>query len=246
MSHYSVAVFHREDQDVDELLAPYSENIQVAPYIRYTREQAIQHCKDCWRQDFLEGKSDEDLWQAVAEDYDNRTDEAGNIYSTYNPHSKWDWYCTGGRWGGELKIKEEARAKYGGCDEADEARVGDIDFSGNPEEYARALRFWDIVVDGKPKTKEEEEAGDFFSIYNEKYYRDYYGDRETYARHVSQWATFAVVTPNGLWHEKGEMGWFGMSSDTPDDAKDWNEHYRERFIDKADPDWILTVVDCHI
>lgn len=23
-------------------------------------------------------------------------------------------------------------------------------------------------------------------------------------------------------------------------------HYKERFLDTADPDWILTIVDCHI
>lgn len=243
MSHYSVAVFHREDQDVDELLAPYSENIEVAPYIRYTREQAIQHCKDCWRQDFLEGKSDEDLWRAVAEDYDNRTDTDGNIYSTYNPNSKWDWYCVGGRWGGLLKLKASARKNYNGAAEVDEACVKDIDFNYDLDAYRRALRFWDVIVEDAPKTEDEE---DMWSIYSKEYYREYYGDRETYARYVSQWSTFAVILPNGVWYEKGEMGWFGCSSDTPEDAKKWNETFKERFIDAADPNWVLTIVDCHI
>ena len=242
MSHYAVAVFHREDQDVDELLAPYSENISVAPYVRFTREQAIAHCKENWLPEYLEGKSDEDLWNSVVKDYDYRFDDDGNIYSTYNPNSKWDWYCIGGRFCELIHIKKEARAKYFGCDTTDEASVGDIDFSGDPEVYAEALRFWDVVVDGA----EPQEDEDFFTIYNAKFYKAYYGDRETYARHCAQFNTFAVVTPNGVWHEKGEMGWFGMSSDTPEDAKSWNEHYKERFIDTADPNWILTIVDCHI
>ena len=36
MSHYAVAVIHKDTQDIDELLAPYDENIQVAPYILYS------------------------------------------------------------------------------------------------------------------------------------------------------------------------------------------------------------------
>lgn len=242
MSHYAVAVFHREDQDVDELLAPYDENISVAPYVRFTREEAIQFCKDHWSEEYLVGKSDQELWESIAEEYGNRTDELGNIYSTYNPNSKWDWYQVGGRWGGDLKVKRSARKNYGEADQVDEARVGDIDFNYDLEAYNRALRFWDVVVDDAPQRDDE----DIFTIYNKQYYLDYYGDRETYARYCSQWSTFAVITPNGVWHEKGEMGWFGCSSDTPDDSKRWNETFQERFIESADPDWILTIVDCHI
>ena len=55
--------------------------------------------------------------------------------------------------------------------------------------------------------------------------------------------TFAVVLPNGRWYEEGEMGWFAMVSD---EDKDWSARYKERFLDTADPNWILTIVDCHI
>lgn len=241
MSHYTVAVFHREGQDIDWLLAPYDENISVAPYVRFTREQAIQYCRDRWREEYLEGKSDDDLWQDVAADYDNLTDADGNIYSTYNPNSKWDWYQEGGRWGGMLRLKPEARERLG-YDTADEARVGDIDFSPDKDEYDGALRFWDVVVDGKP----QEDGENIWTIYNPDYFRDRYGDRETYARLTSQFSTFAVVTPDGIWQEKGEMGWFGCSDETHEESRDWDEHYQERFIDAADPNWILTIVDCHI
>jgi len=42
------------------------------------------------------------------------------------------------------------------------------------------------------------------------------------------------------------MGWWGCSSETGEEAKDWEEHFKERFLDGADPDLILTLVDCHI
>ena len=41
MSHFCVYVFHDENTTVDELLAPYDENIEFAPYVLYTKEQAI-------------------------------------------------------------------------------------------------------------------------------------------------------------------------------------------------------------
>lgn len=35
----------------------------------------------------------------------------GEVYSTYNPKSKWDWYQLGGRWAGSLEIKEGAKVE---------------------------------------------------------------------------------------------------------------------------------------
>lgn len=42
MSHFCTYVFTKKNgRSVEELLAPYDENITVAPYVEYTREQAI-------------------------------------------------------------------------------------------------------------------------------------------------------------------------------------------------------------
>lgn len=42
MSHFITLVFTKENgSTVEELLAPYDENIVHAPYVKYTREQAI-------------------------------------------------------------------------------------------------------------------------------------------------------------------------------------------------------------
>jgi hypothetical protein len=231
MSHYTVAVFHRKDQDIDELLAPFSEELKVEPYIVYTKQEAIAKARE--RYEVCKDKTDEECYQFMADGY--QTDDEGNLLSTYNPDSKWDWYQEGGRWSGMLRRKSDGA-------EVDEGRVGDLEFGLDEEEYKDALRFWDIVVDHKPHKPDEE----YHTIYKEEYYKEYYGDRDTYAKHCAQFSTFAVLTPDGVWHEKGEMGWFGCSSETPEEAKDWEEHYKERFLDTADPDWILTIVDCHI
>ncbi len=230
MSHYIVAVFHRKDQDVGELLAPYDENAPVEPYLRFSRQEAIDFARQNYNN--TEGKTDEECWQMVAESY--QTDSHGNIYSTYNPNAKWDWWSEGGRWGGMLQLRDGTLV--------DSGRFGDLVFPFDEEKYKRCLRFWDVVVDHKPAAPGE----DFHGFYKEEYYREYYGDRETYARYQTQFSTYAVVTPDGEWHGKGEMGWWGCSSETSEEAKDWEDHYKERFLDTADPDWMLTMVDCHI
>lgn len=224
MSHYTVAVFHRDDQDLEDLLAPYSENLRVEPYIRYTKQEAIDYVrKNIVGYGVGDGKSDEECWDFMAKDYDDKTDGDGNIYSTYNPNSKWDWYCVGGRWSGELV-------------NGDEAKIKDIDFSLDKEKYDEAIEFWNenVIGDGNE------------GIYKKEYYTERYKTAEKYAECCAGFNTYAVVTPDGKWHAPGEMWWFGVSTESDDECMDWYDHYKERFIDTADPEWILTIVDCHI
>jgi hypothetical protein len=252
MSHFSVAVFTKPNgKTVDELLAPYDENLEVEPYVAKTREEAlteIAQYEDKYPE--LKTKTDEEkmsYWFGY-----NLFDESGNPMTTYNQNSKWDWYSVGGRFPGKLKAKSGNHGEGSSFHdnpmidgEFDSARVGDIDFSLDMDTYNNAIRYWEVVVEKQP-LKEGEKEDDFFSLYREGYYKEYYKDKETYAKICASCNTYAVVTPDGEWHEKGQMGWFGMSSETGEEALDWELHYKERFIDTADPDWILTIVDCHI
>lgn len=61
-----------------------------------------------------------------------------------------------------------------------------------------------------------------------------------------KFCTYAVVTPDGEWHEPGKMGWWGTSSATPEEMKEFLKNYENDFIKKANPEWRLTIVDCHI
>jgi len=242
MSHYAVAVFHRPDQDIDDLLAPFDENLEVDPYLSYTKQEAIDHVRQHWsfvmdgpKKIPVAEATDAQCYAYIASDYaSDMKDEDGNLYSTYNPNSKWDWYQEGGRWSGSLRLKS------GGI--TDSAAVRDLDFSPDMTEYEEAAIWWDKAVDGKVEEGEEKPL----CFFREDYMRQRYRDRETYARLNSVFNTYAVLTPDGVWHEPGQMGWFGCSSEEPEDGLYWDEHYQETFIDTADPDWILTVVDCHI
>jgi len=53
----------------------------------------------------------------------------GEIYSDYNPKSKWDWYDLGGRWSGMLKLKKGVKdAEISeNTQSVDQAKKGDIE-----------------------------------------------------------------------------------------------------------------------
>ena len=231
MSHFLVAVLHRSDQTVEEMLAPYNAELETEIELEYTREEAIKAAREDYAGN--EDKTDEECIKFFAEMPSYVVDKEGNVYAKYNPDARWDWYVIGGRFAGRLRVNGERH---------DSARIGEIDFSPDPEVYKESLRFWEVVVEHKPARPEEKH----FSIYNEQYYRDTYGDRENFARMRSLFTTHAVITPDGEWHERGEVGCFGLSSETPEEGLEWDKQYVDRFIKNANPELILTIVDCHI
>ena len=115
MSHFTVAVITK-DGNYEAALEPFNENLNVDPYISETREKVIEkYRKHLERNQEEEGKetsvslalTDDQLLEEAKKYYDWETfDENGNIISTYNPKSKWDWWSLGGRWTGLLKLKQ--------------------------------------------------------------------------------------------------------------------------------------------
>lgn len=264
MSHFSVAVFTDGKKSVDELLAPYDENITVSPYVQVSRQQIIdkafnrkkeysQHLQENkeipeWVQQYLDAETDDELYQCEY-DEDYSYDAQGNQLSTYNPNSKWDWWSIGGRWNGLLKASKGEHGEGGLLTpnrklpgKYDIAKVSDIDFSPDQNAYTKALRWWEVVVEALPLNSNEKKE-DFFNYYKIEYLKEKYKTKEAYAKCQSSFNTFAVVLPDGKWYEKGKMGWWACVSD---EENEWDLKYKERFIDTANPEWTLTIVDCHI
>ena len=46
MSHFSTIVFHARGQDINDLLAPYDENLEVAPYVDTSLKNYLEKRKD--------------------------------------------------------------------------------------------------------------------------------------------------------------------------------------------------------
>ena len=128
-----------------------------------------------------------------------------------------------------------------------EARVADIDFEMDQHWYNKNLRWWEVVVERSPIRRiKGERDSDFPNFYKIGYLLDRYKNKEFFAKAQSSVITEAVITPDGKWHQKGDMRWFGANSATAEEAYNWDMRFKETFIDKADPDWILTIADCHI
>lgn len=184
--------------------------------------------------------------------------ETGKYGYWENPNAKWDWYQVGGRYSGMLKLKPSATSgDYGSRSwtnkdeiipeyKVDTVKVKDIDFSLDENVRKEALRYWEIVVEKDSPQNEKEEEIEKFAIINPEYLINKYGTKEEFAKIKSMFSTHAVITPDGQWYEPGEVGMFGTCSASEEEEFKWKKEFKERFIDTANPEWVLTVVDCHI
>jgi len=58
--------------------------------------------------------------------------------------------------------------------------------------------------------------------------------------------TFAVITPDGQWHERGSMGWWAIVTDEKETQREWDKKFCQRFINSQEEDTTFVLVDCHI
>lgn len=218
MSHFTVYVFQDKDSpSIGEMLAPYDEGLELEkPVISMTKADAIAKCRKdieytnngCYKEylenpeeyekkwgynknhiNFLKNDfpkrlkwTDEECYEYEKSFYEkDMIDEEGNLLTTDNPNSKWDWYQLGGRYSGDIKTKNGL--------ETDKTTVGDIDFDNTVTPYA-------------------------------------------------------FVTTGGEWVERGQMGWFGLSSNDKDED-DWDKQFRD-YVKSLGSDVRMTLIDCHI
>jgi hypothetical protein len=129
---------------------------------------------------------------------------AGAYKSTYNPNSKWDWYSIGGRWTGVLsdydpqKDTDNIETCYlcsgtGQRPDADYKSCNGCEGKGT--RLKLSSRWKKYEGDIAPLSKLSVPLPDAMR-------------------------PFAILTPDGKWHEKGHMGWWGMVSDEKDTWKD--------------------------
>lgn len=218
MSHFIGLVF---GSNVGSLLEPYNENMEVEPYVRYTKDEAVDVVKTRhadnyeyaiqladkyknptteWEKAQLERAnkiiekglfiSYEDAWEE-AKNWGYKLDDEENLMSTYNPDSKWDWYCEGGRWGEWLILKEK---------EDDEEFLTAI-FATKKEVDWDAMLAYDRIP-------------------------------------------FCFVTEDGEWHESASMGWWATTTDNKDEDV-WKKEFLD-YLESVEDDVEISVIDFHI
>lgn len=168
------------------------------------------------------------------EDYDI-DEETGKKGYWENPNAKWDWFVIGGRWSNLIKNKNGNRS--------DVEKINNIDLSIDEELYQEFMRYWEVVVEEQEILPSEDKMN-FFSFYNKRYYTEQYRTKENYATQQASFGTFAVISPDGNWIEKGEMGWFGVNDATDESRENYINQFNQ-LLEKY-PEYYLTVVDCHI
>ncbi len=272
MSHFVVGVIRdlKTDQTVDELLEPYMENCAGTPDYKYMEFYDVEEkCRLNYETDTINMLRSPDDKIVFSWSKEVPKTEAGDevpegwvkikmpakvMYPTFedyienfcgyekdpvedrygywqNPNAKWDWWVIGGRWDGYF-------------DGTNVINVRDYDTSIDIEVYNTRYKEWKEWEDGKEFSFDENYD---FAFYKPEYLKSLYKNAETYARFKATPWMRAIVTPDGEWHEVGEMGWWGCSDETGDDMLDWVDHFAERFIlPYSNGDYKITAVDCHI
>jgi len=245
MSHATLLVIYPKSvktmDDVQEhtdfVMSPFNENIEVEPYIVYKfadRQKLFDnYLKKIEESDHLQDEDYLNEWyypyKEAGADYwfknylsDGRTTDAeGNIISTYNPESKWDWWVFGGRWNQMLIDKNGTECNICKWGEFDIDKYRQKRVREHMEYLASKNPF---ITDSQRMTEEEA-----IELYKK--------------RHIT---THAVMTEDGTWIEPAEMGWFGCTHGRTESEDDWNKNYFDRFLKNLDPEQFIAVVDYHI
>ncbi len=86
MSHFTVAVITAKKEKLEEMLAPYDENLEVEPYVWRTKKEIIEIARkrkedylkeqkegkkiSDWQLKYINAKTDEELYKAEIDEYE--------------------------------------------------------------------------------------------------------------------------------------------------------------------------------
>lgn len=267
MSHFLVLVV---GSNIDEQLAPFHEFecTGIEEYIEEVDETDLVKIKglEYYGYDDKVVSSEEEIDIEGKHKYGYaivKEDVIIKAIKRTNPNSHWDWYEEGGRWPNFFKLKDSDERTF-------KAMKKEIDFEGMRKEVAddsRAdwLKHKELVGDLTWVSWEEarsrfpviEEARDFYNnqeaiLKLNKNFDGFYFNKDCFLKTEEEYVKSKVdlvgvcysCLKDGLWNSRGEMGWFGMSTDTVEES-DWVKMFN-KMLDELPDDTLLTAVDCHI
>lgn len=154
-------------------------------------------------------------------------DENGNALSTENPDGKWKTARIGRNFSLPLKLKNG--------DESYSARMGDIDWFAMNEPTALYEAAWEMVMEGREPTNDDEEKV-YESMKDKTTYFSNFKDKEDYVRYSTSYWNYAFVDKDG-WVDVDSFG---------GDEKEWINTFFERFINKIDDAELVTIYECSV
>lgn len=228
MSHFNTLVFSHTPEQADILLEPFNECVEPdSPYAVFEEDTDAEVDKTTGRKGY---------W--------------------HNPNAKWDWYELGGRWRGTLKLKKGKQGEFAPLSKYDDpnrnrpgycdrALAANIDFSRDDDAYQRALRRWEVSIEGAEQTPEEKENLSL-RFYTPEYYLLRYENKAFYAEYESSLIPYAFVTADGAWHCAGRMGWFGLDDVTYENLQRYVEEFKEYLALAVKQGLLVSMMDLHI
>lgn len=231
-----------------ELMDKYSLDLEVDSYVRYEYLKADKYQSNSIKAlDNLLSHGDEiGLEPQVKESLERRIktlkgmtpfeyyreltegmyyDENGNAISTENPNGHWKTARIGKNFSLPLKLKDGT--------ETYSARACDIDWDAMNEPTELYEAAWEMVVDGREPTNEQEERV-YESMKDKSAYFSNFKNKEDYVTYSTSYWNYAFVNKDG---------WVDMVNE---DEKKWIGNFYDRFIATLDPNDLVTIYECSV
>ncbi len=262
MSHFSVAVFSDGKKTVEELLAPYQENnmgdcpTQYLKFVSATESEREKYETGMVKMVYLHDGSYMYPWdeEGLKRRFSHTTFNDGKDHSIFYG-GKSEYLIRNSR---DFFLGNVQTVFYLGEKGAKLQMVPYKKIYQTLQDYVREYveAPWDEEKQDYGYWENPNAKWDWWQVGGRwnKFLKTLCGERCAEARvadidfgiDLSSVITYAVVMPDGKWYQKGNMGWFGIGNETVEESCEWDMRFKETFIDQANPDWKLTIVDCHI
>ena len=234
MSHFTLLVQTKKGQSLDNLMEPFSENLEVEPYE-----------KECWCMNRELKNEARNKAEKEFGTFDSLRDILwnSNEIKELTNNKKLSYY----------DLTEEKKNKF---DEISKVILKEEEKDNFIKEYMKSDP---NKIEGPNKECEDcNGTGRVMSTYNPNSKWDWFaiggrwaemfddGESIKTGKQIKELGekarTFAILTHDGRWIEKGTMGWWACVSDK---KKNFNEIFLEE-IAKFEDDDVCYLVDCHI
>lgn len=237
MSHFNVLVIGTPES-VEGQLAPYSEHIEVPPYIQSTPQQQIERL----REHIALGMGSREKYLAGEPPYDNgRNANPSHIEYLFTEVPLWDKMTDEDLWEQVILQDGEERDDHGNIWETYNPR-SKWDYHRVGGRWANALKLRDDASEDdytKPQSDwDSPKPGEMEGRTAQARLRAIDLDAQNFG--------FYALVRDGEWQARGEMGWFGMSADREDLTPEQWADYCNGLVRGLEPHTWVTVVDCHI
>ncbi len=242
MSHFTAVIITKDSSQeaLDRLLAPYDENTKVEPYAQACECSEFNLRNHAW---YNNPKLNGDAIEAAR-------------VQLYKQHAKLQERINAIQ--GQAAISKADGAKLEKLEEQLQTAWRKLLDPIEAKRKALEDQHRHVFAKPDPTCSECHGTGTLQSTYNPKSKWDWWGVGGRWRNELDggnvlgvdallalpePYIPYAVVTPDGEWHEKGQMGWWGMSSNDKKQDK-WQSEVIALY--KQYPDHLAVLCDLHI